>query len=113
MFVLCTGGRTFTDQKRVDLILGHLFIDYPKSCVVQGGARGLDRLVHHYCVTRGKPCVTMDAPWEYFNNQAGTIRNQWMLDFFNPAMVLHFPGGTGTADMVARAKLQGFKTYAC
>lgn len=38
---------------------------------------------------------------------AGPIRNQRMLDEGKPDLVVAFPGGRGTADMVRRAKAAG------
>lgn len=38
---------------------------------------------------------------------AGPIRNQQMLDEGKPHLVVAFPGGTGTADMVRRAQAAG------
>jgi hypothetical protein len=38
---------------------------------------------------------------------AGPIRNQRMIDEGKPDLVIAFPGGRGTADMVSRAKKAG------
>lgn len=44
---------------------------------------------------------------EAYNAAAGGIRNQRMLDEGKPDLVLAFPGGKGTADMVRRARKAG------
>jgi hypothetical protein len=49
------------------------------------------------------------ADWTRHGKAAGPKRNQLMLDKEKPDLVIAFPGGKGTADMVARAKAQGFK----
>ena len=48
--------------------------------------------------------VKVDADWAKYGPVAGPIRNQDMLDLHRPKMVIAFPGGKGTADMVKRAK---------
>lgn len=40
-------------------------------------------------------------------NAAGPIRNQHMLDIGKPDVVLAFPGGRGTEDMIRRAEKAG------
>jgi len=47
------------------------------------------------------------ADWETHGKAAGPIRNQRMLDEGRPDLVVAFPGGRGTSDMVARAKRAG------
>jgi hypothetical protein len=37
------------------------------------------------------------------------MRNQAMLDYGKPDLVVAFPGGKGTADMVRRARVAGVK----
>ena len=49
------------------------------------------------------------APWKRFGPSAGGIRNQQMLDEGKPDLVVAFPGGKGTADMVRRAENAGVK----
>ena len=44
------------------------------------------------------------ARWAELGRRAGPIRNQEMLDLWVPDGVVAFPGGAGTADMVARAR---------
>ena len=48
----------------------------------------------------------MPADWEKWDTAAGPKRNQMMLDQ-KPDIILAFPGGRGTADMIARAEQAG------
>jgi hypothetical protein len=41
--------------------------------------------------------------WKTHGKAGGPIRNQMMLDDYKPQVVIAFPGGSGTADMVRRA----------
>lgn len=49
------------------------------------------------------------ANWKSHGKGAGPIRNQKMIDEGKPDLVLAFPGGRGTADMVRRAKAAGVR----
>lgn len=110
--ILFTGGRDFSDVARVEKVLDGLLANFPSAAFAQGGARGADRLVREWCKKRGQPCITMDAQWDAHGNSAGPIRNQWMLEYLRPNFLVAFPGGTGTADMVRRARAQGVNVYA-
>lgn len=47
------------------------------------------------------------AEWNKYGKQAGILRNQAMIDLHSPTLIVAFPGGTGTADMIARARKAG------
>ena len=51
--------------------------------------------------------VVYEAQWDKYGKAAGAIRNQQMLDEGKPELVVAFPGGRGTEDMVNRAKKAG------
>jgi hypothetical protein len=51
------------------------------------------------------------ADWNTHGRAAGPIRNQRMLDEVKPELVVAFPGGRGTADMVRRAREAGVNVY--
>lgn len=108
MIVLVTGGR---DCKDLGLVYGALDLIEP-SLVIHGAARGADSLAQRWAELQGVPTKqypVTKADWDTYKNFAGSIRNQKMLDD-NPDInvVLAFPGGAGTNDMIRRAKLQGF-----
>jgi len=42
-----------------------------------------------------------------YKNAAGPIRNQWMLKYGKPDLVLALPGGAGTASMIDLASKAG------
>jgi len=52
--------------------------------------------------------TTFDADWK-LGKKAGPLRNQRMIDEGRPDLVVAFPGGKGTADMVRRAEAAGVK----
>ena len=104
MKILVCGGRNFHDTPEIAKILDQY---REMSCLIQGGAKGADRLAKKYAEVRGIPVITMDANWDFYNKAAGPIRNGWMLDFCQPDIVIAFSGGRGTQDMVDQAIANG------
>lgn len=105
--VLVCGGRTYKDQRKVRDVLDGLV---PKpSLIVTGGAQGADWLAVDWATLNGIHSASINALWHTHGNGAGPIRNQTMLDVFNVSLVVAFPGGRGTADMVRRAKAAGVR----
>jgi hypothetical protein len=107
--VLVCGGRDFADKEWLVAELDHLHHASKITLLVNGGAPGADTLASNWAITRGIAVSVYRADWEKYGRAAGPIRNQEMLDSEKPDAVLAFPGGRGTADMVARAKLFGVR----
>lgn len=105
MKLLVCGGRDYADRARVYATLDKLC----PSEVIQGGARGADRLALDWANSRLIRSQTFTADWERHGKGAGPIRNQTMIDQGRPDAVLAFPGGRGTADMVRRARAAGVR----
>lgn len=103
MIILVTGGRDYADQANVFKVLDRIHPDL----VIEGGARGADEQARHWCAARGVPNATFHAPWAYHGKSAGALRNRWMIKFIVPELVVAFPGGAGTAHMVACAEREG------
>ncbi len=88
----------------LDRILAEDIGDDDILIIIEGGAKGADELARSWARINSVPCYTYRADWDQYGKAAGSIRNQTMLDDGKPDRVLAFPGGTGTADMVRRAK---------
>ncbi len=103
--VLVCGGRDYADRDRLFSILDVAHAANPIVELIHGAASGADSLADEWA--RGKVAIrAFPAPWE-LGKSAGGIRNQKMLDEGKPHMVIAFPGGAGTADMVRRAEKAG------
>jgi len=87
--------------------LDQLHAARPLARVIAGGARGADTIAAEWAVARDIPANVFMADWEGLGRKAGPIRNQRMLDEGKPDLVVAFPGGRGTADMVRRAREAG------
>jgi len=73
------------------------------SCVIEGGARGADYLGKLWAQREGIPLIEMPANWNRYGKRAGYLRNQWMIEHGKPDVVVAFPGGRGTENMLAQA----------
>lgn len=82
------------------------------SSVITGGAPGTDTLGEEWRVSQNLPGAVMKADWAADPRRAGIKRNVDMLRVvralkgFKP-VVIHTPGGNGTAHMVQIATLAG------
>lgn len=104
--VIVCGGRSYSDYKRVCEMLDSVKFtlgDVPLM-IVQGGASGADKLAKKWAFDRSVPCTTFSANWAIYGRKAGMIRNQSMLDETKPKLVVAFPGGRGTENMVRIAR---------
>ena len=101
--VLVCGGRFYDDRERLFDILNVAHAANPIKLLVHGGASGADDLAGQWARHVGVPWKAYPAYWKLEGKSAGPKRNQRMLDEAKPHMVIAFPGGDGTADMVKRA----------
>lgn len=102
MRVLVCGGRDFDDYDLMEKTLDQ----YQITTIIHGAARGADLFSDRYAAAKGLKREAYPANWNLYGNSAGPIRNQYMLES-KPDLVIAFPGGRGTADMVSRAKKAG------
>lgn len=107
MRVLVCGGRTYDDFTHLQKTLDEIDALMPITELIHGGARGADRLADYWARSRGLTPRVFLADWDEHGKAAGPIRNQKMLDKGKPDLVIAFPGGRGTADMVSRAMKAG------
>ncbi|WP_312313127.1 SLOG family protein [Sphingobium yanoikuyae] len=101
--ILICGGRTFNDQ----VAFARVMEGREPSVIINGGAAGADRLARMWAGYRAIATFTFPADWERMGPSAGPRRNQRMIDEGKPDLVIAFPGGRGTADMIRRARAAG------
>lgn len=101
-----TGGRDFANWHLVTHVLRQMPAD---ATLVHGGARGADSLCAEWWGDVQGRCVEPHAAdWAKHGKGAGVVRNQEMVDSGLDLLVA-FPGGKGTADMVARCQKAGVR----
>ena len=111
MRILVCGGRDFTDRDAVFRCLDHLQHERGVTCVIDGAARGADTFAHEWAEARGVTSERYPANWNRDGKRAGPIRNAQMLSEGKPDGLIAFPGGRGTADMVAKSKAAGVPVW--
>lgn len=104
--IIC-GGRNYVDLARGFAVLDEIHAIRRLTFVIEGGAKGADAIAYAWANSRRVHGWHMPADWATHGRRAGSIRNQDMLDRGKPDLVIAFPGGVGTADMVRRARLHG------
>lgn len=109
--VLVCGGRDYSDWAKVQEVLGDLHAAYRIGMVLHGAATGADSLADRWARQQLIAQTRFAADWDAHGKAAGPIRNQQMLDEGRPDLVIAFPGGRGTADMMRRAKDKGVEIH--
>jgi hypothetical protein len=105
--VLVCGGRDYADKARVYAVLDKFHAEAGIDLIIEGGARGADQWGEFWAVERDVPFDRYEADWEAFGSFAGPKRNKAMLDEGNPDLVIAFPGGAGTRNMIRQARKAG------
>ena len=101
MIVLVTGGRDYQGDVS---FLGNFDI----TLLIHGGASGADLRAAEWCESRGIHTARVKALWRYHGKSAGPKRNEIML-LLKPDLCVAFPGGRGTAHMVALCRKHGIR----
>ncbi len=64
-------------------------------------------MAREWAEARRVPVQTFRPDWKRFRRAAGPIRNKQMITEGKPDLVVAFPGGRGTANMVELARAAG------
>ena len=102
-YLIC-GGRDFDDWPMLDRALRQLILHPTIATIIQGEARGADKLAAVWAVEHRAQVESYPADWSTHGRSAGPIRNRQMLDEGKPDVVIAFPGGRGTANMIEQAR---------
>lgn len=109
MKVVVCGGRDYTNAPLLFHTLDQLHAEHRFTDIVQGGAAGADALARKWAMIHPEiKRHVCRADWRKFGLKAGPIRNARMIEW-GPDLVIAFPGHSGTADMVKKARLFGIK----
>ena len=108
MKVLVCGGRDFADMDFVFTTLDSAHKRTPFDLLIHGAAKGADSLAGAWALSRGIHTAAVPALWDAHGKAAGPKRNEAML-LLKPDVVIAFPGGRGTAHMVAASRKAGVR----
>lgn len=107
MRILFCGDRNWTNYN----VIVDTMIDLGPTVVIEGEARGADRMAREAAEDSSIPVLKFPAHWERYGAAAGPIRNRQMLDEGKPDMVVAFhndiQNSKGTKNMVEQAKKRG------
>ncbi|MGO4334229.1 SLOG family protein [Labrys sp. KB_33_2] len=107
--VLVCGNDGVIDEQRVFAILDRLLMDEGAFRIVHGGKRGADLLATKWAVAHRVRSIAERASWFRYGKSAGPLRNEHMLNCYEPFLVIAFPGDKDCADLVARARRSGVR----
>lgn len=115
--ILVCGGRTYSNKNKLYSVLNEIkeiyqgehickTLDISKQnlVIIQGGAKGADRLALQWALENEVYIEQYDADWTRYGKAAGYIRNKLMLETGKPDLVIAFNGGQGTKNMIELAK---------
>lgn len=107
MIVLVCGGRDFANKSLLYTALDS--VPFTITKIVNGAAKGADKLSTKWAKEKGIPFQEYPAEWNKYGRAAGPIRNSQMLQDEKIDFVIAFPGGTGTRDMIGKARSAGIQ----
>jgi hypothetical protein len=113
--LLVCGARDWTDDQLLAHAVDHVVTEHGRGragvVLMEGAARGADRLAAELARVRGWQLEEYPADWRRQGRGAGPRRNAWMLRQGRPERVLAFTddlaASPGTADLVRRARAAG------
>ena len=108
--IVC-GGRDYKKQRDVWDALQTINTGRGLQKIIHGGASGADAHAASYANALGVPVQAFQADWDSHGKAAGPIRNQQMIDEGHPNLVVAFPGGRGTANMMKLARAAGLSVW--
>ena len=122
MRVLVCGGRdygsTAFERFMLNAVLSCFYAQWKTDSdnspfvIIHGAAHGADALAGAWAWKQDIAVIVEPADWDKHGRAAGPIRNIKMLDDHKPTQVVAFPGGTGTAHMIAAARKRGIPVFA-
>jgi hypothetical protein len=107
--ILVTGSRNWTDSAKIREKLDFATQEMTEQDIllVQGGCRGADTLAKNIALEKGWKVHTEPALWSVHKRAAGPIRNQKMIQDFQPHYAFAFvmPGSKGTLGCIELLKV--------
>ncbi|KKN86896.1 hypothetical protein LCGC14_0264590 [marine sediment metagenome] len=108
MRILICGDRNWTDREAIWEYLDSIPAG---SVIIEGDARGADRIAGDIAAEMGFEVEVYPAQWDRYGRAAGPIRNTQMLDEGKPVIVVYchddLDNSKGTKNMVTQATKLG------
>lgn len=110
MKVLVCGGRDYQDREAIRRVLDKQHHVIAFTHLIHGTCIGVDQIAAKWAEDNGVQSVGCPAQWWKYGKAGGPIRNRRMLEL-QPDLLIAFPGGRGTANMVSQAKEANVQVY--
>ena len=107
MRLLVCGGRHYDDADAVRGELDRLHRDQPLTVLVHGGLAGIGTAAEAWARARNVHVVRYPPNWTLLGSKAEAHRNAFMLADSRPDMVLAFPGGRDTLELLRMTRAAG------
>jgi len=103
--VIIAGTRTFNDYDLLVESCDKLLVNkHPNIEIVNGGARGADRLGGKYAIQKGYKMKKFAADWDEYGRSSGYIRNEEMAQYAD-ALICFWDGHSkGSGHMINLAR---------
>jgi hypothetical protein len=111
MVVAIVGSRKWPFPEVITNLLHELCRTHPGFRVVTGGARGADRIAEQWCREWGIPVKVYHADWELWGDDAGFVRNQYIVDDADVLYAFQLNRSSGTQDSVNKARIKGIPCH--
>lgn len=103
MRVIVCGSRNFPHVNVVEEELAKINMQKSITAVIHGCSGLLGWMVDRWARSYSIPVVHYPPNWEHHGKNGEQIRNAFMLEDSRPDLVVAFPGGPHTSDLVRRA----------
>lgn len=124
MRVLVTGGRSYAEATTLERCLREMHAERPFDLLIHGASYhrpdrprwappievGADFFANRWGWANGIATAAFPAQWKTLGPKAGPLRNGRMIAVARPDVLVHFPGGNGTADCMRQAIASGIPT---
>lgn len=104
MRLLICGGRHFDEAATILDELNRLHAHRPVTALIHGGLPMIGTPADAWARQNDVHVIRYPANWTLLGKQAETRRNLFMLEDSRPDMLLAFPGGRHTTEMLQRAR---------
>lgn len=107
--VLVSGGASDNAHSRIYHALYTVHERWCIACVIHAGRSEADHLAQAWAEQQGIPTEIFAADWRRQGLGAGPASQQRMLEEGQPDLVVAFPGGRGTPDLIESARARGLE----
>ncbi len=101
--VLVCGGRKFDDRTFLFDVLSAMHSEFHFTELIHGGAFGADLLSEEWAKENEVPSKAFRPNYKKYEPRIAPLRRNTVMAQQKPDLVVAFPGGSGTADMVKKA----------